>query len=234
MAMRLDHYQLSTRNIYATAQKLRDETGLGFYDGGYFTSGGIANKIFPLGRGCYLEVEGVVDAGIIDKDLGAKVFFDRTAEGECFSLNGMRVDTMEEMQALAKRFGSELKGGASRVRPNGPQVYGYSTPTGTHAGHAAATGEVTHPDRAGKVTWYYFPDMYLHPSGQPVFNWPGCVEPLGISFLEVGGTEAEMTEWLGVPAKNFPYRFNGKAQGLYAIGVNTSDGEKIIRRPSRQ
>ena len=73
----------------------------------------------------------------------------------------------------------------------------------------------------------------MHPAGQPVFNWPGCVEPQGISFLEVGGTEKEMTDWIGEPATNFPYRFNGKPHGLYAIGVKTNKGERVIRRPWR-
>jgi hypothetical protein len=235
MAMHFEHYQLSTRNIYQTAQKLREETGLGFYDGGYFTSGGIANKIFPLGECTYLEVEGVVDAGAVATDPGAKAFYDRSADGESFSLLSMRVDTLEEMQALAARFGATLaKSPTTRVRPNGPPVEAYSTPPGTHTGHGAVSGELATPERSGRVGWFYFPNLYLHPAGQPVFNWPGCVEPQGISFLEVGGTEQEMTEWLGQPASNFPYRFNGKPQGLYAIGVKTSKGEVVIRRPWRQ
>lgn len=73
----------------------------------------------------------------------------------------------------------------------------------------------------------------MHPGGQPVFNWPGCVEPQGISFLEVGGTEKEMTDWIAEPANHFPYRFNGKPHGLYAIGVKTNKGEVVIRRPWR-
>ena len=85
MPQHLDHYQLSTRNIYMSAQKLREETGLGFYDGGYFEASGVANKIFPLGDGTFIEVEGVVDAGMIEKNPGTKRFHERTTEGECFS-----------------------------------------------------------------------------------------------------------------------------------------------------
>jgi len=222
MPQHLDHYQMSTRNIYMSAQKLREETGLGFYDGGYFAAGGIANKIFPLGGGTYLEVEGVVDAGMIATTPGAKAFHDRTAEGECFSLLCMRTDTVEEMQAIADRLKTTIsKSPVTRIRPNGPPVQAYSTPQA--------------PVRdSSRITWYCHEDrLYMHPAGQPVFNWPGCVEPQGISFLEVGGTEKEMTDWIGEPATNFPYRFNGKPHGLYAIGVKTNKGERVIRRPWR-
>ena len=72
----------------------------------------------------------------------------------------------------------------------------------------------------------------MHPSGQPVFNWPGCVEPQGIAWLEVGGTEKEMYDHLGVPLEPSLLLVD-KPQGLYAIGVKTNKGEVVIRRPWR-
>ena len=62
MPQYLDHYQLSTRNIYESAQKLREETGLGVYDGGFFAGQGMANRIFPLGGITYLELGGIIQA----------------------------------------------------------------------------------------------------------------------------------------------------------------------------
>jgi hypothetical protein len=220
MPQYLDHYMLSTRNIYMSAQKLREETGLGFYDGGYFEANGIANKIFPLGGGTFIEVEGVVDAGLIETNPGTKRFHERTADGECFSLLCMRTDTLDELKATATRLKSTISPNpVQRIRPNGPPVQAHTAPYG--------------PQRdSSRITWYCHEDrQYMHPGGQPVFNWPGCVEPEGISFLEVGGTEAEMTEWIGEPAGHFPYRFNGQPHGLYAIGVKTNKGEVVIRRP---
>jgi hypothetical protein len=42
-----------------------------------------------------------------------------------------------------------------------------------------------------------------------------------------------MYDWLDVPAGTFPFKFNGKLPGLYAIGVKTmKGGEVVIRRPS--
>jgi len=228
MPMHLDHYQLSTRNIYVSAQKLREETGLSFYDGGFFPDAGIANKIFPLGEGTYIEVEGVVDAGAIAMkpdgtpvSPGARGFYDRTADGECFSLLSMRVDTLDELKEIADRHKSVISQSAVvRVRPNGPPVQAYSTPAGA--------------GKQGRVNWYCHENrINMHPSGQPVFPWPKVVEPKGIAWLEVGGTEKDMTDWLGVPASNFPYRYNGKAHGLYAIAVKSDKGEIVIRRPWR-
>lgn len=221
MAMHLDHYQLSTRNIYETAHKLREETGLGFYDGGFFPEAGIANRIFPLGKGAYLEVEGVIDAGKIETVPTARAFHERTASGECFSLLAMRVDTMQELRALADRHKSQVSPSpVVRIRPNGPAVEAFSTPAGA--------------SRHGRVNWYCHEDrINRHPSGQPVFHWPGMVDAQGIAWVEVGGTENDMNQWLGIPAAQFPYRYNGKPHGLYGIGVKTNKGEVEIRRPWR-
>jgi hypothetical protein len=234
MAMHLDHYQMSTRNIYKTAQELREETGLGFYDGGYFPNGGIANKIFPLGAGTYIEIEGVVDAGSIATNPGAKRFHERTADGECLSLYCMRVDTMDELKAIATRLNTTVSSSlVTRIRPNGPPVQAYSTPSNGGGPGQPPTPGLT-PRNPNLPNWYCHEDrIYMHPSGQPVFNWPGCVEPQGIAWLEVGGAEKEFYEYLGVPVGTFPYKFVNKPQGLYAIGVKTNKGEVVIRRPWR-
>ena len=84
----------------------------------------------------------------------------------------------------------------------------------------------------GLPNWYWFKDFPKHPSGQPVFTWPNIVRPQGVSWIEVGGTEKEMSDWLGVPASTFPFRYNGKLPGLYAVAVKSGKGEIIIRRPS--
>ena len=229
MGMYLDHYQMSARNIYETAQNLRAETGLGFYDGGFFSGNGVANKIFPLGECTYIEIEGCVDAGKATETGGAKGFVDRTADGECLSLYSMRVDTLVELKAIAARLGAGISNSlVTRIRPNGPPVQAFSAPNyGPPVAGAAP--------RPAMPNWYCHEDrLYMHPAGQPVFNWPGCVEPQGIAWLEVGGTEKEMYDWLGVPAGTFPYRFVDKPHGLYAIGVKTSGGEMVIRRPWRK
>ena len=59
--IRIDHFSISATNIFQASNDLRKETGLDFFDGGYFP-GGNANKIFPLGGQTYLEVGGFIDA----------------------------------------------------------------------------------------------------------------------------------------------------------------------------
>ena len=225
MPQHMDHYQISSRNLYESAHKLREQTGLGFYDGGFFAGNGMANKIFPLGKGTFIEINGIVDPGkVVAKVPGTMKFYDRTEAGDCFSLMCMRTDTIEELQAIAKRLGSTVSvNPVQRTRPNGPPVQAYTAPQGAQRG-------------PNKMTWYCHESrQYMHPSGQPVFNWPNCVEPLGIAYLEFGGTAEAMTEWIGEPVSNFPaYKFfPDRPEGLYAIGVNTSKGVKEIRLPWR-
>ena len=89
------------------------------------------------------------------------------------------------------------------------------------------------PWEAGKPTWCCWEDrLYMHPSGQPVVNAPGLAEPMGVAWMEMGGTRARMQEWLGHNPDDLHMKFNGKAAGLYAIGVSTDAGEVEIRRPS--
>jgi hypothetical protein len=83
----------------------------------------------------------------------------------------------------------------------------------------------------GLPNWYCFEDrINMHPSGQPVIPAPGLVKPMGLAWVEVGGTEAEMARWLGEPASKYPLRFNGKTLGLYALGIKSDKGEIVVRR----
>jgi len=221
MAMHLDHISISTTNLYYGAHRLRLETGLSFYDGGFF-AGGNANRIFPLGGATYLEIGGIVEAAKVRDPKNQPWWYPKVqAVGEAFSGLCFRVDTMEELEEIAKKKSYTInKDPVTRTRPNGSQVRAFSAPG---AGDSWPKG---------LPNWYYFEDFAKHPSGQPVFNWPNIVRPNGISFLEVGGSREDMTAWLGVPESTFPFRYNDKLPGLYAVGVNTAKGEIVIRRPS--
>ena len=221
MAMHLDHFSISTTNIYYGAHRLREETNLSFYDGGFFANG-LANRIFPLGGLTYLEIGGIVEASKVRDPKNQPWWYSRVAGlGESFSGLCFRVDTMAELEEIAKRKNCTIdKNPVTRTRPNGSQVKAFSAPS---AGDSWPKG---------LPNWYYFEDFATHPSGQPIFTWPNIVRPTGISSVEVGGTPDEMTEWLGVPESTFPFRYNGKPFGLYAVGVHSPKGEIVIRRPS--
>lgn len=53
------------------------------------------------------------------------------------------------------------------------------------------------------------------------------VKPLGISWVEVGGQEERIREWLGGP--DLPIRYSGGPPGISAAGISTSAGEIVVR-----
>lgn len=212
----ISHIHISSRNLYESADRIRRETGIGFYDGGWFKMG-LANKIFPLGGGAYLELVGIVDPSPPPEVLSH--MRNVIATGDHFVGVHLRVDTLEELQALSKRYKSKISDvtDGERIRSSGPRLEFYSTP-----GAEALL--------KGLPCFCFFADMTIHPSGESPQPAPGLVDPQGISFLEWGGTEAEMTEWLGFPASTLPFQFNGKPMGLHACGVRTGTGEIVITR----
>jgi hypothetical protein len=215
----IDHIAIGSANLYEASHRLREETGLGFYDGGWFKMG-IANKIFPLGEGAYIEVESVVDPGKFKPGTPVTDFFYKEMNDDHFTGLCLRVDSMEELQEVAKRHNTTVLEGdaAERIRTSGPRMI-------THQAPSAAD---TWPK--GLPNWYFFEDITIHPSGQPVLPAPGLVSPLGIAWLEMGGTESQMTDWLGVPASGYPFKFNGKALGLYTVAVKSDRGEIVIHK----
>ncbi len=223
MPMHLDHVSISSPNVYYGAHRLRSESTLGFYDGGHLMNGDLANRIFPLGNNTYLELGGIVNAESVEHPGNRPWWYEkvRTA-GECFTGLCFRVDTMEELQAIAKKKNYAIAQlPTTRTRPNGYVL----------RAHSAPSPQLTWP--RGRPNWYWFEDMPMHPSGQPPVTWPRLTRPDGIAWIEVGGTEAAMHEWLDVPAGTFPFKFNGRQPGLYAIGVKSMNGgEIVIRRPS--
>jgi hypothetical protein len=61
------------------------------------------------------------------------------------------------------------------------------------------------------------------------------VRPTGIKWVEVGGTEEELSTWLGVPnvGSVLPLKFNGKSLGVWAVCVGAEEHDDIvIRRPA--
>jgi len=215
--IQVDHVCLGVKNFFEGSQRLREETGLGCYEGGWFPKLGLANKIFPTGNDTYIEVESVVD--VFEYESGnpsARFFKDKCESGDVFIGWCARVDTREELERLAKRLGSDIYESGLRQRPDGA------------TGIAVRTPETIPCWGAGIPNFFLVTDMTKHPSRvSPQF---GSKNATGISWLELGGTEEEMSEYLGVHASTLNLRFNGEAYGLHAMGVMTDQGELTIRR----
>jgi Glyoxalase-like domain len=226
MAAVLDHIHMGSMNVYTSAYNLTKATKIGHYDGGFMSSVTVGHKAVPLGGRVYIEIESIVDPFAVPESKEPWWYKKAlAAKGEIWSGLCLRVDTMEELGEIAKRHGGTISPHAGRrTRPDGPGVMFWSAPSGPNVPNAWETG---------MPNWYCWEDrMYCHPSGQPVINTPGLATPQGLDYLEMGGTEKEMEEWLGQPPSTLKMRFNGKSLGLYAIGVKTDKGIVEIRRPS--
>ncbi len=225
--LHLDHYDLFSKNIYEATFQISQETGLGNYDGGWFPRMGIGTKDIPLGGDQFLEVAGFVDIDKYTQMAGISPFDKFLAHKQAFFLWGMRTDSLEELEELARVCGwgvdrEILDEEGAQTMMNGHKVVLIETPVGFEA-----------PQR-GMPEIYYWSDMTQHDSRFPIEKGTGDGrEAQGVSWIELGGTAMQLESWFKgmLKAKDYPIHFNGKAPGLYAIAVATSKGEVVIRRP---
>ena len=230
MAASLDHIHIGCTNVYTTAFDLMKATRLGHYDGGFTGNITTGQKAMPLGGGAYFEIESIVDP-FATADAGRRPWWYKravAAKSAIFSGVCLRVPTIDELSEIAKRHGGTINPKVNvRTPPEGGEVRFRDAP------YVQGSPGVTDPWQTGKPTWCCWEDrLYMHPSGQPVVNAPGLVEPMGVAWMEMGGTRAQMQQWLGQNPDDLHMKFNGKPAGLYAVGVKTDAGEVEIRRPS--
>jgi Glyoxalase-like domain len=227
MAPALDHIHMGCANVYTTAFDLMKATKIGHYDGGFAGNITIGNKTVPLGSGVYIDIESVVDPFATADASKRPWWYTRavSVKSPIFSGVCLRVNTMDELSEIAKRHGGAVRPAINiRTPPEGPEVKFWDAP------YAAGAAD---PWETGKPTWCCWESrLYMHPSGQPVINAPGLVEPMGVAWMEMGGTKVQMQQWLGQNPDDLHMTFNGRSLGLYAIGVTTDAGEVVIRRPS--
>ncbi len=223
MAATLDHINLGCANVYATAFDLMNTTKIGHYDGGFTRDIVVGQRTMPLGGGVYLEIEGIIDA-FATADPSRRPWWHARAvslRSPVFAGVCLRVGTIEELNDIAKRHGGTTRLNV-RTPSDGPQVKFWEAPFGT--------GD---PWQTGKPTWCCWENrLYAHPSGQPVVNAPGLVQPTGVAWMEMGGSKAQMQGWLEQNPDDFRMKFNGKTPGLYAVGITTDVGNIEVRLPA--
>jgi hypothetical protein len=235
---RIDHVSIGARNIYEGAARLRDETGLDTYDGGWFPAMGIGQRQVPLGNDSFIEIESV-----IDHDAASGHFFGRWFEAvladagreDRFMGWVIAVESMEELDSIARRLGLPIA-----------TTSGDAIPGSTVAGEDGwdkrrLHGETSGPNHAvpddrhhgwprGLPTFMVWPEESHHPDALPeARSVDHRVQPQGIAWVEVG--DASLTRpWLGALGDQLDVRFVDRPAGLYAVGIRTDRDDIVIRR----
>lgn len=212
----LDHISLAVRSLYERAHRLREETGLDNYEGGWLE--GAANRIVPLPDGAFLQLESWVAAG--DMHPYRQYFLDATADGDSWMFWCLRASTMEEMEAIAERLDTTVD----------RMDFGLTKADGSTMGWT-----VTPPTPmcwvGGMPNWYYWEDQPgPHPSRVQVNHRRPFT---GVAWMEVGGDPAAMEAHITPEVfARLPLRFVDQPPGLYAVAVGTEDGDEVVIRAS--
>jgi len=237
MKIHINHFALGARNIYEASERLFKETGLGFWTGEWVQSTGC--HMFPLGGDVFIEVEGTIDAHAYLKMPKPNYIYDvldtdNDYNGDHWTGLMLGVESLADLEAIAKRLGGEVSPDDSKINPYNHFI----RPDGYVMGYQSAprypNGRPSKWPR-GLPTFYYYPDVPGRSSNQPVVARAHMVEPTGVKWIEFGGTEELLSEWMGVKKASdvIPVRFNGKAVGVWAVcvGIEGKD-DVVIRRPA--
>jgi len=221
---RLSHVCLGVQNLYEAAHRLREETGLNNYDGGWF-SAGMANRIVPVGNDQYIEVESLIDQRMAERSKGAPYFQDfvdylhaSTEHGDALIGWCIRAQDLDELKQIGRRVGFDLPEEPynGRVRPDGKVLKAYGAPPSAEMWPQ------------GMPNFLYYPEPDTAPALTPVEH--RGFAPQGIAWLELGGDEQKIRDWLGPEASDLPLRFVDGAPGIRAVGIATDNGEIVVRR----
>jgi hypothetical protein len=241
MNIHINHFSLGARNAFESAARLRTETGLSFWTGEWLRD--ISCHMVPLGNGpngkdAFIEIQCYVDAHAHLKDTRPNYRYDVLSvdneyNGDYWTGLMLGVDSLADLEAVAKRLGSDVTPEDSRtnpynhfLRPDG-YVLGYQSAPRFTQGRPAKWPL----DMPG---FYYYPDVPGRTSNQPVVAVAHMRRPAGVKWVTFGGTNELLSDWMGCDAeKTIPVRFNGKAVGVWEVAVAMADGEDvIIRRPA--
>ena len=227
----LDHIALWSRNHYRSTFELSQETGLGNLDGGFFPVHGLGQKIVPLGGHMYIEVEGVIDFDVFTNGSWIADTLERnTIEGDYFMGWCLGSDSLDEIEAFAAHRGVEPQHGidGGKYRMTGP----------SDASKVILTPSVRDSWAVGKPNMYLVSGFGERGSGLTPQPGTGDVVAQGVAWIEIGGTRDDLLDWLGPIFDSteaaIDIRYNGGSSGLHALGVNTSEGEREIRRRPRR
>lgn len=211
MTLAFDHLLLAVTDLEAAGERLFAEHGLASLPGGRHDGHGTANRIVPLGPG-YLELISVVDPDeAASSPVGRWIARGLEAGGGLWGLNLRTADA----DAVASRLGLEVLE-LVRRKPDGRRI------RFRLVGLAGATGDEQLPFFSEHRA--VGPD---HPGRQQV---PHRVRPQGIAWIEMGGDESRLREWIGPEIAGLDLRLTGGDPGIRRAGLATEAGEIVLSR----
>lgn len=222
--LHIDHVALAVQNLYQGFMDFRRETGFEIIEGGYFPDFGIANKLIPTYDSTFIEIEATIDYRVGSNSPSGKFFYDVVENGPKWVGLCLRVDELAELEEIAARLGSQVYTDASNMKDGKPVDSPYFRADGTRHPPQPRT-----PD--GGVWAQGLPTFFLMDMSDHVGNVQVAHKhtPHGFAWVEMGGTEKQMQDWIGVHPDELSIRCNGKAPGMYACAVATDDGDVEIR-----
>jgi len=208
MELRLNNVRVACMDIARFAAELRAATGLGCYDLASQRPGeadrGYRTWGVPFPGFQCLEV-----FAINDPDRAPRSIVERAQTGPRFAGWGVRTD---DIDAIAHSL--DLP-----VRHTGEYVDGYGDTWAMRFLMNTAPG------------FPYFIEYEQRPEEWRIDLAQHDVGVLGISWIEVGGDAAAITDWLGGAALP-EVRFAGGEPGITAVGIATSGADVELRLPA--
>jgi hypothetical protein len=213
----IDHGMFATNNIEETTQRFREQYGLNCFKGGLHPDG-TRTWVVPLGSKYvqYIEILTVENPEQASKDFYGRWLLEKIKGGEAFIGWALQTDEIDEICAR-----HDLKPWTGSVtRPEG------SSSSWSEAGfeQVATSGWLPF------FISYNDLDARRTRSQADLVRVQHNIEPIEISWIEVGGKQEQLREWLGDRIlSELPVRVSGTTPGMRAIGVKTTKGEVIIR-----
>ena len=214
--LHIDHVCIACQNFYEAADRWRRRTNLSTYDAGWFKAG-MAVRIIPLGNYQYIELESVIDVKRAAGNPIAEHFSDVTKDGADYIIGWcLRVDTLDELRSICERLGVEAPDApvSARILPDGTTLQVYGAPNSIDVWPK------------GLPNFLYWPETTKHPGHHDADHW---VQPTKIGWMEIGGDEKAIRDWIGEGVDALPLRFVGGEPGIRAVGVETVLGEAVFR-----
>ncbi|NDB18302.1 MAG: VOC family protein [Actinobacteria bacterium] len=175
--MRLDHvsYAVGNSEFRDTVQRLGQELGCTFQDGGRHPNYGTVNFVAPLADGTYIEVVSPLDHPAVDKKTFGRAVKQRASEGGGWLTWVVCVD---DITPFEHRLGRPASNGR-RVRPDGFAL---------EWEQIGLTDLLEDPQLPFFVQWHS--TAAEHPSA-------GARPGTRITALEISGDKERIEQWLG-------------------------------------